>query len=176
MPEYWTNTTDLTKVAAAIREKGGTSDLLVYPDEFVSAIRNLSSGGAGGLSVLKVNLDKITSSSFEDNYKHTVCTIFYTPFIFFSWDITDEDDLVFIDDETRLIRIVAYYIPSLNLNFGYGLATYMDNGNTVIDINKVEFDKESRRLVYTDEYADEFYAWSSNSGVGTIVTFDSITS
>lgn len=45
MAEYLTNTTDLTKVSAAIREKGGTSDLLVYPDGFVTAIQAISSGG-----------------------------------------------------------------------------------------------------------------------------------
>lgn len=39
MAEYLTNTTDLTKVASAIREKGGTSDSLVYPDGFVTAIQ-----------------------------------------------------------------------------------------------------------------------------------------
>jgi hypothetical protein len=38
MAEYLTNTTDLTKVAAAIRVKGGTSAPLVYPDGFVTAI------------------------------------------------------------------------------------------------------------------------------------------
>ena len=45
MAEYLTNTTDLTKVAAAIREKGGTSDLLVYPDGFVTAIQAIQTGG-----------------------------------------------------------------------------------------------------------------------------------
>ena len=45
MAEYLTNTTDLTKVAAAIREKGGTSDPLVYPDGFVTAIGNIQTGG-----------------------------------------------------------------------------------------------------------------------------------
>lgn len=44
MAEYLTNTTDLTKVAAAIREKGGTSDLLVYPDGFVTAIQAIQTG------------------------------------------------------------------------------------------------------------------------------------
>lgn len=39
MAEYLTNTTDLTKVASAIREKGSTSDPLVYPDGFVTAIQ-----------------------------------------------------------------------------------------------------------------------------------------
>lgn len=44
MAEYLTNTTDLTKVASAIREKGGTSDSLVYPDEFVTAIQAIQTG------------------------------------------------------------------------------------------------------------------------------------
>lgn len=44
MAEYLTNTTDLTKVAAAIREKGGTSDPLVYPDGFVTAIQAIQVG------------------------------------------------------------------------------------------------------------------------------------
>ena len=45
MAEYLTNTTDLTKVASAIRAKGGTSDPLVYPDGFVTAIGNIQTGG-----------------------------------------------------------------------------------------------------------------------------------
>lgn len=42
--EYLTNTTDLTKIASAIREKGGTSDPLVYPDGFVAAIQAIQTG------------------------------------------------------------------------------------------------------------------------------------
>ena len=42
--EYLTNTTDLTKVASAIREKGSTSDPLVYPDGFVTAIQAIQTG------------------------------------------------------------------------------------------------------------------------------------
>ena len=45
MAEYLTNTTDLTKVASAIREKGGTSDPLVYPDGFVTTIQAIQTGG-----------------------------------------------------------------------------------------------------------------------------------
>lgn len=44
MAEYLTNTTDLTKVASAIREKGGTTDSLVYPDGFVTAIQAIQTG------------------------------------------------------------------------------------------------------------------------------------
>lgn len=44
MAEYLTNTTDLTSVANAIREKGGTSDPLIYPDGFVAAIEAIQAG------------------------------------------------------------------------------------------------------------------------------------
>ena len=44
MAELLTNTTDLTTVASAIREKGGTSDPLVYPDGFISAIQAIQTG------------------------------------------------------------------------------------------------------------------------------------
>ena len=44
MAEYLTNTTDLTSVANAIRTKGGTTELLTYPDGFVTAIQAISLG------------------------------------------------------------------------------------------------------------------------------------
>ena len=44
MAEYLTNTTDLTSVANAIRTKGGTTELLTYPDEFVIAIQAIQTG------------------------------------------------------------------------------------------------------------------------------------
>lgn len=45
MAEYLTNSTDLTKVANAIRAKGGTTEQLIYPDGFVTAIENIPTGG-----------------------------------------------------------------------------------------------------------------------------------
>nr|DAO94700.1 MAG TPA: hypothetical protein [Caudoviricetes sp.] len=53
MTEYLTNDTDLKKVADAIREKGGTTEKLTYPDGFAAAIAAISSGsGIPGFSVL----------------------------------------------------------------------------------------------------------------------------
>lgn len=46
MADYRTTDTALTAVADAIREKGGTSASLVYPAGFISAINNISGGGA----------------------------------------------------------------------------------------------------------------------------------
>lgn len=44
MAEYLTNTTDLTTVANAIRAKGDTTEQLIYPDGFVSAIQSIQTG------------------------------------------------------------------------------------------------------------------------------------
>ena len=42
------NDNSLASVADAIRSKGGTSDTLVFPDGFVSAISAIQTGGGGG--------------------------------------------------------------------------------------------------------------------------------
>ena len=62
MAESLTNTTDLTKVAAAIREKSGTSAPLVYPDGFVSAIQSIDITGGTKPATLT-----ITSSDYTGN-------------------------------------------------------------------------------------------------------------
>jgi len=59
--EYLTNNTDLTKVANAIREKGGTSAALQYPDGFVTAISNIQTGSGG----VDVRLNAITPDRYQ---------------------------------------------------------------------------------------------------------------
>ena len=46
--EYSVNQSDLVSVANAIRTKGGTSEALVFPDGFVSAVQAIQAGGGGG--------------------------------------------------------------------------------------------------------------------------------
>ena len=48
MPYRKVNDNSLASVADAIRSKGGTSDTLVFPDGFVSAISAIQTGGGGG--------------------------------------------------------------------------------------------------------------------------------
>ena len=68
MAEYLTNTADLTKVASAIRAKGGTSDPLVYPDGFVTAIQAIETGGGGGSNELVNSLiDRTISGAYVNN-------------------------------------------------------------------------------------------------------------
>lgn len=46
--EYSVNQSDLVSVANAIRTKGGTSETLVFPDGFVSAVQAIQAGGGSG--------------------------------------------------------------------------------------------------------------------------------
>ena len=48
--EYSVNQSDLVSVANAIRTKGGTSEALVFPDGFVSAVQAIQSGGGGTIT------------------------------------------------------------------------------------------------------------------------------
>lgn len=73
--EYLTNDTDLTKVANAIRSKGGTSATLVYPDGFVTAINNIQTGGSSGIDGVLIGQYTITDgvisfSISKDSYSN----------------------------------------------------------------------------------------------------------
>lgn len=68
MAEYLTNTADLTAVANAIRAKGGTSDPLVYPDGFVTAIQAIETGSGGGSDELVNSLvERTISGTYVNN-------------------------------------------------------------------------------------------------------------
>lgn len=65
MPEkpeqYIANTADLTAVADAIRTKGGTTDALTFPDEFVSAIESLETS-----TPVKAQANKTVKPTFAE--------------------------------------------------------------------------------------------------------------
>lgn len=79
MAEYLTNTTDLTKVASAIREKGGTSDPLVYPDGFVTAIQAIQTGTELQIIVTVTSGATVTATkgslSVSDTSVNGTCTL-----------------------------------------------------------------------------------------------------
>ena len=51
MANYIATDTDLTAVANAIRTKGGTSENLEFPSEFVTAIQNIPTGGSPAIGI-----------------------------------------------------------------------------------------------------------------------------
>ena len=51
MANYIVTDTELTSIANSIRTKGGTNELLSFPEEFINAIGNISTGGSQGGAV-----------------------------------------------------------------------------------------------------------------------------
>lgn len=86
MSKYYTTDTELTSIANAIRSKGGTSEQLVYPNGFVTAINAITgSGGSDAFSIVDttdtnggtirtiiagINLanDTVTAAHLENGY------------------------------------------------------------------------------------------------------------
>lgn len=66
--DYLTNDTDLTAVADAIREKGGTSTALVWPSGYVDAIGAIESGGGGGVETASVVVCKTSGNGYGRVY------------------------------------------------------------------------------------------------------------
>ena len=62
MAEYLVQGASLTTVADAIREKGGTTAPLSFPDGMAEAVRNIQSGG-GDLSAIDVYIADFTSDA-----------------------------------------------------------------------------------------------------------------
>ena len=82
MAEYLTNTTDLTAVANAIREKGGTSEQLACPDGFVAAIQAIQTGVPLQIAVttnagatVTATKDSKTVSGTADTSGHCTLTV-----------------------------------------------------------------------------------------------------
>ena len=62
MAEYLVQGESITAVADAIREKGGTTAPLSFPEGMAEAVRNIQSGG-GDLSAIDVYIADFTSDA-----------------------------------------------------------------------------------------------------------------
>ena len=131
MAEYLTNTTDLTSVANAIRTKGGTTELLTYPDEFVTAIQAISLGivpqlivtVSAGATVTATNGSKTITGTSDST---GVCTI-AVPEIG-TWSISATLDGQTSD--TKTVSITDTYMVSLSF-FSATITVTVDSGASV---------------------------------------------
>lgn len=113
--EYLTNDIELTSVADAIREKGGTSDPLTYPDGFASAVRAIQTGivpqlvvtVSAGATVTATNGSKTISGTSDST---GVCTLI-VPEIG-TWSVSATLDGKTSD--TKSVSITDSYAVSLN--------------------------------------------------------------
>ena len=131
MAEYLTNTNDLTLVADAIRTKGGTTELLAYPDEFVTAIQAISLGivpqlivtVSAGATVTATNGSK-TITGTSDNTG--VCTL-AVPEVG-TWSVSAT--LSGQTSDTKTVSITDTYTVSLTF-FSADITVTVDSGASV---------------------------------------------
>ena len=131
MAEYLTNTTDLTLVANAIRTKGGTTEILTYPDEFVTAIQAISLGivpqlivtVSAGATVTATNGSKtITGTSGSTG----VCTLTVPEVGTWSVSATLNGQT----SDTKTVSITDTYMVSLSF-FSATITVTVDSGASV---------------------------------------------
>ena len=131
MAEYLTNTTDLTSVANAIRDKGGTTALLTYPDEFVTAIQAISLGivpqlivtvSAGAMVTATNGSKTITGTSDSTG----VCTLAVPEIGIWSVSAT----LGGQTSDTKTVSITDTYAVSLTF-FSADITVTVDSGASV---------------------------------------------
>ena len=131
MAEYLTNTTDLTSVANAIRAKSGTTELLTYPDEFVTAIQAISLGivpqlivtVSAGATVTATNGSKTITGTSDST---GVCTL-AVPEIG-TWSVSAT--LGGQTSDTKTVSITDTYMVSLSF-FSATITVTVDSGASV---------------------------------------------
>ena len=131
MADYLTNTTDLTLVANAIRAKGGTTELLTYPDEFVTAIQAISLGivpqlivtvSAGAMVTATNGSKTITGASDSTG----VCTLAVPEIGTWSVSATLNGQT----SDTKTVSITDTYMVSLTF-FSATITVTVDSGASV---------------------------------------------
>ena len=131
MAEYLTNTTDLTLVADAIRTKGGTTELLTYPDEFISAIQAISLGivpqlivtVSAGATVTATNGSKTITGTSDST---GVCTLAVPEIGTWSVSATLDGQI----SDTKTVSITDTYMVSLTF-FSADITVTVDSGASV---------------------------------------------
>lgn len=136
MAELLTNTTDLTKVAAAIREKGGTSDPLVYPDGFVTAIQAIQTGTELKIIVTVTSGATVTATkgslSVSGTSVNGVCTIIvpeagtWSVKATLGWETSNTKSVTFTDSYDVTLAFVS---PTLNDNDWAKIREVSDKGD-----------------------------------------------
>ena len=83
MADYKVSDTSLTSIANAIRTKGGTSASLSFPDGFVTAIGNISTGGSATLITKSITANGTynASSDSADGYSSVTVAVPGLPFV-----------------------------------------------------------------------------------------------
>ena len=126
MANYLVTDTELTSVADAIREKGGTTADLEFPSEFISAIAAISGGNApvdsGTFTVSGASSTATKVKSIEIALSESVPEIFL---VHCKSDATPGAGVF-----TEFAGIVAYYSGSTGNQIGFGIGDTVSSSNS----------------------------------------------
>ena len=139
MAEYLTNTTDLTKVASAIRKKGGTTAQLIYPDGFVTAIQTIQTGTelqiivtvTSGATVTATKGSKVVSGTSVNNS----CTLIvpeagtWSIKATLSGQTSNTKNITFTDSYTTSL---TFFSATITVNVESGATVTLKKGGTTI--------------------------------------------
>lgn len=179
-PEYLTRQSELTKVASAIREKGGTSAPLVYPTGFVSAIQAIQTGAPLRIVVASTAGSTVTAVQGEISVPGTIgangiCTLIVPKPG--TWTITCTKDgnsaskdvivnaiypieLVILsapENWTSITLPSTATVPMLSIAYGNGKFVCFDDSNTQVPFyssDGVNWTKSSLPTTSSDRYFD----------------------
>ena len=130
MAEYLTNTNDLTLVADAIRTKGGTTELLTYPDEFVTAIHAIQTGTELQIIVTVTSGATVTATNGSLSVSGTsvngTCTLTVPEIGTWSVSATLNGQT----SDTKTVSITDTYMVSLSF-FSATITVTVDSGASV---------------------------------------------
>ena len=132
------NDNSLASVADAIRSKGGTSDALVFPDGFVSAISAIQTGGGGGEVLSGYS---VTFPATANNWDKILN---YAALVLSDGSTVDFKDYSVVAGRTinNVIDIQAsargYYLLRLTLTAGAIVVARIASGGLVLSANRTE--------------------------------------
>lgn len=133
--EYTVNAADLTAVADAIREKGGISAALSFPDGFAQAIAAIESGSESGSQVAKGTIIRTTAS------KNINLSLDFSPTVFVAVSTktmykSNVIKTIIIINEKQYACIESYSYDSDSYNYSYYTSSssgiIYDNGTAII--------------------------------------------
>lgn len=121
--EYLINRSDLVSVADAIRSKGETTEQLVFPNGFVSAIYGIETGKTGATLTVTTSAEGITVTVTKGELSYTKTTGEDGTAVFSgletgTWTITISDGS---QTNTDTVYLVADYTKALSLAKIYGI-------------------------------------------------------
>lgn len=180
MAEFLVQGESITAVADAIREKGGTTAPLIFPEGMAEAVRNIQSGGDLSLGITGAQVEQIAKiAAVDENGKPTKWESYFPGYRLLCTQTLKEEtnnikwtqdingrafDLSGLQEVNLALSLPVDY-TSDNLNFDYFGAGYAFSNGETFRYAIVKNTIFSPELVYKESivFKSTVYQWQSNA-------------